>query len=218
MSFAARHRDDRMPVLPELLSLSTVRVADVAQMALLQGRGVEEIARRFDAGHHAYVARLDEAPAGWGRIATRTAIIGELGATFTVPEGQRYLWNFVTLPSHRGVGVYPRLLQAIVRAESVDAEQCWIAYAPEPHATGSGITKAGFVAFADMSFDEAGRPALRALRPGGAAHASRMLGLPETTGVLTPCWRCARAGRSRMGCSVGTCRCDYQRPQSGCAN
>ncbi|MEO5816889.1 MAG: GNAT family N-acetyltransferase [Gemmatimonadaceae bacterium] len=217
MSFAARHRDDPMPVLPELPFLSTSRVVDVEQMSLLQGRGGDEIARRFDAGHRAYVARLNGAPAGWGWVATRTASIGELGASFTMPEGERYLWNFVTLPSHRGLGVYPRLLQAIVRAESIEAERFWIAYAPENHASGSGITKAGFVALAEMSFDAEGRPALRALEPGGATLASRMLGLPVTTEALIPCWRCVRAGRSQMTCAPETCRCDYQRPQSACA-
>ena len=216
MSFAARHRNDPMPVLPALPSLSVGRVDDVEQMSLLQGRDANEIANRFDAGHRAYVARLDRAPAAWGWVATRTASIGELGTTFSVPDGERYLWNFVTLPSHRGLGVYPRLLQAILRAESEEAEQFWIAYAPENHASASGIRKAGFVALADMSFDEAGRPALRALQPGGATLASRVLGLPETTQVLTPCWRCVRAGRLGMSCNGDTCQCDYQRPESGC--
>jgi GNAT superfamily N-acetyltransferase len=218
MSFAARHRDDPMPELPELPSLKIARVDDVALMSLLQGRDAGEIASRFKAGHRAYVARLDDAAAAWGWVATRTASIGELGATFTLPEGDRYLWNFVTLSSHRGLGVYPRLLQAILRAESEEAERFWIAYAPENHASGSGITKAGFVALAEMSFDDAGRPSLRALQPGGATLASRVLGLPETTAPLTPCWRCVRAGRTGMSCAAGTCQCDYQRPKSGCAN
>jgi hypothetical protein len=217
MSLATRHRDDPMPVLPELRCLSIARVADASQMSLLQRRRVDEIARRYDAGHRAYVAQLNGEPAGWGWVATRTASIGELGAAFALPEGERYLWNFVTLPSHRGRGVYPRLLQSIVRTESEEAERFWVAYAPENRASGSGITKAGFVALAEMSFDGVGRAALRALQPGGAALASRVLGLPETTDALTPCWRCVRAGRSGMSCAEGTCACDYQRPQSGCA-
>lgn len=218
MSFAVRHRHDPMPLLPELGAFSTSRVADVTQMALLQERSAEEIARRYDTGHRAYVARLNDVPAGWGWVATRTASIGEIGATFTVPNGNRYLWNFVTLPSYRGLGIYPRLLQAIVRAESAEAERLWIAYAPENHASASGITKAGFVAMAEMSFDARGRPALRALQPGGGVLASRMLGLPETTEALTPCWRCVRAGRMGMSCAEGTCQCDYQRPQRGCTS
>jgi hypothetical protein len=144
-------------------------------------------------------------------------VIGEVGANFSVPHGERYLWNFVTLPTHRGLGIYPRLLREIVNAESREAERFWIAYAPENHASGSGITKAGFSTLAEMSFDSSGQPALRAIVPGGATIASRVLGLRETTDTLTPCWRCVRAGRAGMFCAAGTCRCDYQQPLSSCA-
>lgn len=218
MPFAARHRDDPYPQLDPLPGLVVRREEDAAGMAALQRRDETEIARRFDAGHRAYVARRDGEPAGWGWVATRTADIGELGSAFAVPSGERYLWNFVTLAAHRGLGIYPRLIDAIVRAESREAERFWIAYAPENHASGAGIRKAGFVALAEMSFDAAGRAALRGLIPGGGAVAARALGLPEAHDALAPCWRCVRAGRGTMSCAPGHCRCDYQVPKSGCAS
>ena len=217
MPLATRHRDDPIPWLSPLPGLSVRREASAEAMASLQGKIVEEMTRRFAAGHRAYVALIDDEPAAWGWVATRSADIGELGARVTLPEGERYLWNFVTLRSHRGRGIYPRLLQAIVSAESHEAERFWIAYAPENHASGSGIRKAGFAALAEMSFDASGRPALRSVTPGGATVASRVLGLREATEPLTPCWRCVRAGRPGMTCAEGSCRCDYQRPESGCA-
>jgi GNAT superfamily N-acetyltransferase len=217
MPFATRHRDDPSSELAPLAALEVHQVWDAEFMARLQSRSAEEMQRRFDAGHRAYVAWWNEDPAAWGWVATRAADIGELGASFAIPDRERYLWNFVTLPSHRRLGVYPRLLQAIVRAESVEAERFWIAYAPENHASGSGIAKAGFTAQAEMSFDPSGRPALRATVPGGGAAASRVLGIRETTEPLTPCWRCVRAGRGAMACAEGRCRCDYQQPKSGCA-
>jgi len=186
-------------------------------MATLQGRAEGEMTRRFAAGHRAYIAMLNDRPAAWGWVATRFAEIGELSATFRIPRGERYLWNFVTLASHRGLGIYPRLLDAIVRAESDEAERFWIAYAPENHASGSGIRKAGFVAMAELSFDAAGQAAVKAMRPGGARVAARVLGLPEASEPLTQCWRCARAGRVNMTCAEGMCRCDYQRPEVDCA-
>jgi AraC-like DNA-binding protein/GNAT superfamily N-acetyltransferase len=137
-------------------------------MAALQGRDPREMARRLAGGHRAYVASRDGAPAAWGWVATRSADIGELGSAFEVPAGERYLWNFVTLPAHRGQGIYPRLLEAIVRAESREAERFWIAYAPENHASGAGIRKAGFVALAELSFDAAGARRCGGSRPGGA--------------------------------------------------
>lgn len=217
MPFAIRHRHDRMPALSPMPSLAIVRELDASVMAQLQDRSLAEITQRFDLGHRAYVARVDGAPAAFGWVATRTANIGELNATFSLPAGGRYLWNFVTLPAFRGRGIYPRLLQAIVHAEAVEAERFWIAYAPENHASGAGIAKAGFEMLAEMSFDTAGRPALFPMRVGGAAEASRVLGLPEAGEPLAPCWRCVRAGRGDMACAAGQCRCDYQQPRSGCA-
>ncbi len=222
MPFAARHRRDPTPPMTLLPGLVVRREASAAVMAGLQGRDAAEIARRFESGHRAYVASRDGEPAAWGWVATRSAEIGELGSAFAIPPGERYLWNFVTLASHRGLGVYPRLLDAVVRAESREAERFWIAYAPENHASGAGIRKAGFVALAELSFDAAGRAALRGLFPGGGRVASRVLGLPEAADPLAPCWRCVRAGRAAAGggamaCAPGRCRCDYQRPESGCA-
>lgn len=217
MPFATRHRLDPMPTLPPLSALTVDQERHAHRMALLQDRPVADIVRRFEAGHRAYVARMYGEAAAWGWVATRSADIGEVGATFSIAARERYLWNFVTLPSHRGRGIYPRLLQAIVQAESVNADRFWIAYAPENHASGAGIAKAGFITLAEMSFDAGGRPALRSMVLGGAAMASRVLGLRETSDPLTPCWRCVRAGRSGMTCAEGTCQCDYQQPTSGCA-
>jgi GNAT superfamily N-acetyltransferase len=217
MPFATRRRNDPMPALAPSEALEVHEVWDAGFMARLQGRAIDDIEARFADGHHAYVAWWNEEPAAWGWVATRTASIGEMQTTFLLPPGERYLWNFVTLAAHRGRGIYPRLLQAIVRAESADAERFWIGYAPENHASGSGIAKAGFSAQAELSFDSSGRPALRALAPGGATALSRVLGIRETNEPLTPCWRCVRAGRGAMACAEGQCRCDYQAPKSGCA-
>jgi GNAT superfamily N-acetyltransferase len=217
MPFAARHRDDPTPALTPVPGFVVRRETDAAVMAALQARTDGEMARRFETGHRAYVALLDGEPAAWGWVATRSAEIGELGSTFTIPRRERYLWNFVTLPTHRGLGIYPRLLDAIIDAESHEATRFWIAYAPENHASGAGTRKAGFVPVAELSFDAAGRPALKGMIPGGGRVAARVLGLPESQDALAPCWRCVRAGRGIMFCAPGSCRCDYQRPPCGCA-
>jgi GNAT superfamily N-acetyltransferase len=217
MAIAVRHRMDRAPDQQPLPGLAVAREESAAVMAALQDRAASEMTRRFDAGHRAYVARVNGDAAGWGWVATRSAEIGELALTFDIPARNRYLWNFVTLPSHRGKGVYPRLIEAIVRAESSETEQFWIAYAPENRASASGIAKAGFVTIAELSFNDALEPALRSLIPGGGLAASRMFGIPEASEELRQCWRCVRAGRSGMRCESGACSCDYQQPRSGCA-
>ena len=220
MALALRHRDDTIAAMPALAPLSTRREMDPAVMARLQGKSIADIARRFALGHRAYVACWNGEPVSWGWVATREAEIGELKLRFAIPAGDRYLWNFVTLPSHRGLGIYPRLIDAIVRAESELAERFWIAYAPENHASESGIRKAGFVTYAELSFDMTGKPALRVVAPDEAA-AANMFGVPLSDD-LSACWRCGAAAASattQSSCATTTksCCCDYQQPEVTCA-
>jgi GNAT superfamily N-acetyltransferase len=216
MTIATRHRDDRMPMIETLPGLTVSIEPSAERMAWLQGRDVEAIARRHTAGHRAYVARVDDEPAAWGWVATREAEIGELGLVLRLPADERYLWNFVTLAAFRGRGIYPRLLQAILREEQHTARRFWIAYAPENRASATGIRRAGFTTIAELSFAADGRVALKSITDGGAAASARLLSVREAEAV-TPCWRCVRAGRPAMSCAPDACRCDYQKPESGCA-
>jgi GNAT superfamily N-acetyltransferase len=200
---------------PPLPGMRIGPVPDVQFMARLQSRPADVMRTRFDEGHRAYVAFLNNVPAAFGWVATRTAEIGELGARFAIAPTDRYLWNFVTLEPFRGLGIYPRLLQHIMTMES-DAVRFWIAYAPENHASGSGIRKAGFTTAAELSFDEWGAPAVRSLVQGGGELASRVLGIPEVASELTKCWRCIRNGMVDSTCADGQCVCDYQAPEIAC--
>ena len=217
MALALRLRDDMVPEMTALPQLSVRRETNPAVMARLQGRTAEEMTRRFARGHRAYVGCWNGEPVSWGWVATSEAEIGELRMTFTIPEGERYLWNFVTLASHRGLGIYPRLLNEIVRAESSDAERFWIAYAPENRASGSGIRKSGFVTVAELAFDANGRPAVKIVSPDEVA-AARMFGVPEAS-ELSACWRCTRESKATdTSCeTTKSCCCDYQRPEVTCA-
>ena len=216
MSFATRHRDDYLPALSPLAGLTVAVEEDAHVMAALQGRTSDEMEARFAAGHRAYVATLHGEPAAWGWVATRSATIGELQATLTLPAGERYLWNFVTRPTHRGLGIYPRLLAEILRTESRDAHRFWISYAPENRASASGIMKAGFRMVAELSFDQGDRPAVYPIAAEGMMG-SRVLGLPIVETPLAPCWKCIRAGKSaERACREGQCCCDYQQPDVTC--
>lgn len=218
MPIALRHREDSRAPMSIMPGLAVRREPDPAVMAALQQRAVAEIQGRFDAGHRAYVATVDGVPAAWGWVATESATIGELKLAFAFSREERYLWNFVTLPAFRGRGIYPRLIDAIVDAESPEAERFWIAYAPENHASGAGIGKAGFELVAEMSFDRAGTPVVKDIRAGGGEAASRLLGLADTTSAVSPCWKCARGpAPAESDCVSGTCSCDYQRPATTCA-
>jgi GNAT superfamily N-acetyltransferase len=212
---ALRHRDDPKPTLTHASGLESRHSNDAALLARLLGKPLEAVKARFADGHRAYVARLHGTPAAFGWVATRFATIGELGLTLRLPAAHGYLWNFVTLPEFRGRGIYPRLLQSIVDAESA-SEWLWIMHAPENRASGIGIAKAGFLPVAEVAFDANERIGIRELRPGAEAIVARLLGAQPAAGALTPCWKCVRAGRGAMACVGGDCHCDYQRPHIEC--
>ncbi len=217
MSLAIRHRADEIVHLTALAGMRVAQIDDVAFMAQLQGKPERDIQQRFDDGHRAYVAIVDGQPAGWGWVATRSARIGELETSFIIPRGARYLWNFVTLPGHRGKGIYPRLLDAIVQEESSEAAQFWIAYAPENRASAAGIYKAGFTKVATLSFSSTGAPAVIGVDHEGGSAAAGLLGLPLSAAPISQCWRCARSRTSDvMACAASTCSCDYQKPEISC--
>ena len=219
MPIAIRDRQAAPPRLAPLAGLDVRREDRADVMALLQKRSEAEMTRRFADRHRAYVASRGGEAAAWGWVATTRAHVGELESTFTVPESQRYLWNFVTLPAHRGLGLYPRLLDAIVRIEQADVERFWIAYAPENHASGAGIRKAGFTDIAALSFDVHGHPAASDIVRGGARMAAQLLGIPAVDDPLAMCWRCAKsAAPTSSSCHAGPCACDYQRPEMRCAS
>jgi len=136
-------RGDPLVELPALPSLAIELARDLDLRAELSGLPVGDIQVRVDASHRPYLARLDETPVAYGWVATRSASIGALGISFRVPPGNRYLWDFVTLPGWRGKGIYPRLLQAILRREG-EAAQFWIGHDAPNVASARGILRAGF--------------------------------------------------------------------------
>ena len=214
---ATRNRLSTPPLLAPIADFSVRREMSLDVMAGLQHRSALDMGRRMWDGHRAYVASIGDADVAWGWVATETAMIGEIQSAFDIPKRERYLWNFVTRQEYRGLGIYPRLLDGIVRAEMAEADRFWVAYAPENHASGNGIHKAGFETVAQISFDMHGRPAIRMLIE-DAPNPGPMLGLPSLQEALAQCWRCVRMGKKpEESCRPSECRCDYQRPEKQCA-
>ena len=91
-------------------------------------------------GHQTYVAFVEQTPVGYGWMATQQASIGELGLQFALPETDRYLWDFATLPEWQGYGIYPRLLQHILMQQSSTVERIWIIMHRKRHRRGNDQT------------------------------------------------------------------------------
>jgi len=175
---------------PAVVEATSDRLGVLAAVANLEHA---EVGRRLAEGHRAYLSLTGEAVAAYGWVATARAMVGELDIEIVLPPGNRYLWDFTTLPAWRGRGVYRHLLAEIVRRESPPATRLWIIHAPENRPSGRGIARAGFRAVADLSFSASGHPALRAIDTKRAAAGAALLGLPLVAGGLSPCWRCGAA-------------------------
>ena len=104
----------------------------------------EEVALRLADGHTVFTAQVGGDLAAYGWSAGERAHIGGLDLAFGIPPDERYLWDFVTMPAFRGRGIYPLLLQAILRRQADDADGFWIGHEPSNEASRRGIVKAGF--------------------------------------------------------------------------
>lgn len=178
-------RGDDLPELATEPSFTVALSDDVDLLARLVGVAPVEVEARLRQGHRAYLARLEHDVVGYGWSATRAAEVGALGLHLRVPDGNRYLWDFATLPRWRGRGVYPRLLQAIVRAEQSKAERFWIGYDWGNHASGRGIIRAGFQAVGAIDQSRGGLSfvalgALERARAGAAIFGMNLVGPSES--------------------------------------
>ena len=133
--------------LPAIRVPAGLRMEECINVELLAWMGtttVEAVIKRMANDHLAFVAYINNIPAAFGWMARGKALIGELNHELILPVGNRYLWNFRTMESFRGLGIYPALLQYIVRYENAKSNRFWIIHAPENNASLKGIKKAGF--------------------------------------------------------------------------
>ncbi len=108
------------------------------ELVTVQGEAESPAVRRYGAGAGRRTIAL-------GEVSRERASIGELGIDVPLPTNHRYLWGFETLSDWRGRGIYPRLLQAILRQEQADgATHCWIGHDVGNNASERGIVRAGF--------------------------------------------------------------------------
>ena len=149
MTFATWWRGDPLPNLPSLSSFSAHPSADAQLIARLTNRLQQAFVARFQAGDRLYLASMNDIPVAYGWVATQEGRISELQWAFALPARNCYLYNFFTPPEWRGRGIYPHLLQAIIRQES-SFDHFWIGYMPDNTASGRGISKAGFQVVSDL--------------------------------------------------------------------
>lgn len=137
-------RGDDLPELPLLPNFTSRVVTNKSLLASLHNLTEAHIQSRFDENAHCYVGFLEDVPVGYGWVGTKVEHIRQVGLVWPLGEEDCALWDFVTLSEFRGRGVYPHLLQAILRAESVSVERFWIGHQGQNTSSERGIVKAGF--------------------------------------------------------------------------
>ena len=135
-------RDDDLPPLPPLPDFRFERVVDVPLLARLLNVEPIKIEKRLADANSAYVAFIEDEPAGYGWSGANS--VGVADIFWPIPPQSRGLWDFFTLESARGRGIYPHLLQAILRKEQDEAEKFWLGHRVDNDASKRGIEKAGF--------------------------------------------------------------------------
>ncbi len=205
MALATWWTNDPLPDGMTTRGLRITTAIDVALLAAINGISVDEVAARRAAGNRAYVGFMVGTPVTYGWVATKAAEIGELDLRFRLPHGDRYLWDFATVPEWQGRGLYPLLLRAILEAESATAGRFWIIHSPENLPSGAGMRKAGFTLVGRLSLDARGYLALAPTGPMERVRAgAQLLGVPIVSDALSPCWRCPTAAGDAPRCDCCT--------------
>jgi len=137
-------KNDPLPLLPPLPNFSAEEATDLATLATLMELSPTEVTHLLQQSHRPYLAHLGTQPVAVGWSATGRAEFGGGRANFRLPPLNRYLYYFITLPTHRGLGIYPHLLQHILTQESRENDRFWIVHQLENIASQRGIHKAGF--------------------------------------------------------------------------
>lgn len=159
MDLATWWAGDPLIDLPPLMGFQVGLADDDVVLARINYLTTSQVKERRHAGHRPYIGYIGQKAVTYGWVATREAFIDELNLGFQVPAGDRYLWDFATLPRWRGKGLYyPRLLQTIVQAEH--AKRFWIIPSSEMLASEEGISKAGFGAVGQLSLQSDGKVGL----------------------------------------------------------
>jgi len=192
MSLYTLSTKDATPAIKMPAGIRMEECTDISLLAVMGTTTAEDVRIRLANDHVAFVAYINDQPAAFGWMARSKAKIGELNHEMILPEGNRYLWNFRTLEAFRGLGIYPALLQFIIRYEAAKADRFWIIHAPENRASLNGIIKAGFQFVGKLYTNKDGNAAIEA---NSATNACRKLlaymDIQVSSQQAASCWNCS---------------------------
>lgn len=180
-----------VPPAPPRLPADIGEVAPSAPAALIAAMGPDgQLASgRFARGCRCFAAWSAGAVVAYAWVSTAGEWIGEIAAPIRPAAGEAYVWNCVTLPRHRRVGLYTALVGTVAAVLGGEgARRLWLATVREPPYAADGVRRAGF------------RPALRVTCvPLGAWRAAWAVAEPAAGPDLTARARSALGRRLLVG-------------------
>jgi ribosomal protein S18 acetylase RimI-like enzyme len=122
------------------------------ELALAMGKtDLSQVRRRFEGGRRCYAARARGVLAAYGWVSFGEETVGGLGLRLRLLPHEAYIWDCVTLPAFRRLGLYAALLSRIAEALRDDGLQgAWIGADHDNLPSRAGITRAGFTVVADL--------------------------------------------------------------------
>jgi len=166
--------------------------ADSSFLSILCDITIEEANNRLANNNRAFVAYINHKPAAFGWMAMGLAKIGELNHEFALPQNHGYLWNFRTLVAFRGLGIYPALLQHIIKTYSLLICHYWIIHAPENKASLRGITKADFNYVGHLYLGRSMKPELKVDEQSQFdKEALEAIKFYKSNDEASSCWNCS---------------------------
>lgn len=192
MSLYTLSSSNRLPSIKIPAGLKIAVCTDSEMLAALGDTTVEDVQKRIANNNIAFVAYINNQPSAFGWMAIENAKIGELNHEFTLPHGNRYLWNFRTLEAFRGLGIYPALLQYILQNGGKGASRFWIIHAPENRASLKGITKAGFEYVGRLYVDHNGTTTIDSTDSTIEFRTQlEYMGVSLSDNTASSCWNCS---------------------------
>jgi GNAT superfamily N-acetyltransferase len=138
-------RDTPPARAPAVARISEAQPGDVARLAWMMGVARGEVERRFAASSRCFVARVEDALAGYAWVSRGSERIGELERSLRMKPGEAYIWDCATLPPYRRQGVYTALLGVMVATlRGEGAGRVWIGASLANRPSLRGFARAGF--------------------------------------------------------------------------
>jgi hypothetical protein len=162
---------ERLPAGPEGGEFMMVTSPETFPWSLLPEIAPRETYRaRFALGHRALLRVVDSVLAFRCWLAAGSLRVDELAFDWSIPEGDLCVYDVVTEPDFRGIGLYPAAL-TWVRANASAQSRVWVYCEATNTASRRGIGKAAYSCAGSMRALVAGRTAI--VRTGRIAGVTR---------------------------------------------